>query len=70
MDTHVTPALPTAQIPDPSRGRMLPPEGAPVAWNAYWAGMARRGEVTVRPLDLPAPEAASAADPDAAAPAA
>ncbi|WP_375455718.1 hypothetical protein [uncultured Methylobacterium sp.] len=47
---HVTPADATATIPDPTRGRDLPADGAAVAWSAYWASLERRGDVTVSEL--------------------
>lgn len=56
MRKHVTPADPNASIPDPARGRDLPPEGAAVTWDAYWAGRAARGEVeAVEIADEPEP---------------
>lgn len=72
MRKHVTPADPAAAIPDPSRGRPLPPEGLPVTWGPYWAGLAARDEITV--ADVPEseaeaePPAAPATAPPAAAP--
>lgn len=60
---HVTPADPAATIPDPSRGRPLPPDGAAVAWGPYWALLAARGDVTVRPLAPEPPEPAEPAEP-------
>lgn len=57
---HVTPADPAATILDPSRGRPLPPEGAPVVWGPYWALLAGRGDVTVADAS-PAAAAAPAA---------
>jgi len=47
MRKHVAPADPAATIPDPSRGRPLPPEGLPVTWGPYWAGLAARAEIVV-----------------------
>jgi hypothetical protein len=47
MRVHVKPAIAGATIPDPSRGRDLPPDGAEVEWTAYWAGMEMRGDVIV-----------------------
>ena len=47
MYKRVTPVEPTASIPDPHRGDCLPPEGRVVAWNAYWAGLAAREEISV-----------------------
>jgi len=55
MRKHVTPADPAAAIPDPARGRDLPPEGAEVDWNAYWAGLAQRGDITVADVKDAAP---------------
>lgn len=58
MRKHVAPADPAATIPDPSRGRPLPPEGLPVTWGPYWAGLAARGDITVENLpDVDAAEA-------------
>uniref|UniRef100_UPI000A98F7D8 hypothetical protein n=1 Tax=Methylobacterium sp. CCH5-D2 TaxID=1768765 RepID=UPI000A98F7D8 len=57
---HVTPADPAATIPDPSRGRPLPPEGLAVTWGPYWAGLAARGEITVSELPADDPEAGPA----------
>lgn len=64
MLKHVTPAHPEAQIPDPTRGTMLPPAGRPVVWSAHWAGMEKRGDVTVSDVVKPA-EADAATVPDA-----
>lgn len=50
MRKHVTPALAGAAIPDPAHGRDLLPEGGEVEWSAYWAGLAERGDVTVREI--------------------
>lgn len=47
MRKLVIPALPTASIPDPDRGDVLPPGGRVVDWTPHWALMALRGEVTV-----------------------
>lgn len=60
MRKHVTPSDPLASIPDPSRGRMLPTDGAPVEWSPYWAGMEARREVAVAdiPPDAPAEDEA------------
>jgi hypothetical protein len=60
MRKHVTPADPAASIPDPAHGRDLPPEGAEVDWDAYWAGLQLRGDITVT-------EIAEAAQPPAKA---
>ncbi|KQP11159.1 hypothetical protein ASF28_08940 [Methylobacterium sp. Leaf99] len=69
MRKHVTPADPTATIPDPERGCDLPADGLPVTWSAYWAAREARGEVVVTdPADaapeeadeVPAPEPAPA----------
>lgn len=48
MRKHVTPADPAATIPDPARGRDLPPDGDEVEWSAHWALLAGRGDVIVR----------------------
>lgn len=58
MRKHVTPADPAAAIPDPSRGRPLPPEGLPVVWGPYWAGLAARDDIIVE--DLPDADASEA----------
>lgn len=47
MRKHVTPADPTATIPDPERGCDLPADGLCVMWSAYWAAREARGEVLV-----------------------
>lgn len=47
MRKHVAPADPSATVPDPERGRALPPEGLPVDWSPYWAGLALRGDIVV-----------------------
>lgn len=69
MRRHVTPAEPAAAIPDPERGDNLPADGRPVTWNAYWAGLALRGDITFEDIeDAPAeaqqPPPASPAKPD------
>ena len=53
MRKHVMPADAGAAIPDPSRGRDLPSEGAEVEWSAYWAGLAMRGDVIVSEIEEP-----------------
>ncbi|GJD65172.1 hypothetical protein [Methylobacterium frigidaeris] len=60
FDTRVTPSLPGAVILDPSRGRALPPDGAPVVWSPYWAKRERRGEITATPIPPEAPATAEA----------
>lgn len=77
MRKHVTPADPAATIPDPERGRALPPEGAEVTWSPYWAGLAARQDVTASDVAEPAEPASElpaepppAADPPPGAPAA
>jgi len=44
----VKPAHKGASIPDPDRGRNLPPGGDEVEWSAHWALLAERGDVIVR----------------------
>lgn len=55
----VKPAQAGASIPDPARGRDLPQDGQPVAWNAHWARLERRGDIEV--TDPPEPPVSEAA---------
>lgn len=69
MRKHVAPADPAATIPDPSRSRPLPPEGLPVTWGPYWAGLAARAEIVVSEIsEKTVPEAAVSTDAPAEAP--
>lgn len=58
MRKLVIPALPTASIPDPDRGDVLPPGGRVVDWTPHWARLAAREDVTVaEPPTEPEPDA-------------
>ncbi|MEE7460684.1 hypothetical protein MFUR16E_04720 [Methylobacterium fujisawaense] len=71
MRKHVKPADPGAVIQDLERGKRLPPEGASVAWTAYYAKLVARGDIiVVEPADAGEPAAPEepqpVADPDRA----
>ena len=51
MRKHVMPADAGASIPNPERGRPLPPEGETVGWTPYWAQLQARRDIVAS--DMP-----------------